>query len=130
MKAFILDRYGSKALRLAEMAEPSVGADDVLVQVHAAGVNQLDSKIRSGEFKLILPYKLPLILGNDLAGVVVGVGPGAERFSVGDEVFARPDKDSIGTFAELIAINETDLAIKPASITMTEAASVPLVGLA
>jgi len=72
MKAFILDHYGNAdGVRAGEMPEPQLREDDVLVQVHAAGVNQLDSKIRDGEFKLILPYHLPIILGHDVAGVVV-----------------------------------------------------------
>src|SRR5438552_10261495 len=101
MKAFIIDRYEKKdGGRLGEMPEPEVREDDVLVQIHAAGVNALDSKIRDGEFKLILPYRLPLILGNDVAGVVTGVGSRVQRFRPGDEVYARPDKDRIGTFAE------------------------------
>jgi NADPH:quinone reductase-like Zn-dependent oxidoreductase len=92
-------------------------------------VNPLDSKIRDGEFKLILPYRLPLILGNDVAGVVVAVGPNVRTFRPGDEVYARPDKDRIGTFAEFIAIDQADVALKPKNLTMEEAASVPLVGL-
>jgi NADPH:quinone reductase-like Zn-dependent oxidoreductase len=131
MKAFVVDRYGRSAdtLRAAEMPEPEVGERDVLVQVHAAGVNLLDAKIRNGEFKLFLPYRLPFVLGNDVAGVVVRVGSGVRKFTPGDEVYARPDKDRIGTFAEFISVNEDDLAPKPARLTMTEAASVPLVGL-
>src|SRR6266571_8710307 len=86
MKAFVVDRYKSKsAVRLGEMPEPEVRDDDVLVQVHAASLNQLDSKIRDGEFKLILPYRLPVILGNDVAGVVVRAGSRARRFKPGDE---------------------------------------------
>ena len=95
------------------MPEPELRENDVLVEVHAAGVNPLDSKIRSGEFKLILPYRLPLILGNDVAGVVMQVGPRVRRFKVGDEVYARPPQDRIGTFAERIAINEDAVAMKP-----------------
>src|SRR6267154_2114942 len=130
MKAFVLDRYKSKsAVRLGEMPEPEVRDDDVLVQVHAASLNQLDSKIRDGEFKLILPYRLPLILGNDVAGVVVRVGSTARRFKPGDEVYARPHQDRIGTFAEFIAMSEADVALKPKNLTMEEAASIPLVGL-
>lgn len=130
MRAFILDRYGSKvALRAGEVADPVVGEDDVLVQVHAAGVNLLDSKLRSGEFKLILPYRVPLVLGHDVAGVVVRVGARVTRFKVGDEVYARPADHRIGTFAELIAVKEPDLALKPKNLTMEEAASIPLVGL-
>lgn len=111
------------------MPDPQLRDDDVLVQIHAAGVNPLDSKIRDGEFKVILPYRLPLILGNELAGVVVRVGSGVRRFKPGDEVYARPDKDRIGAFAELISMNEDDEAIKPKTLTMEEAASIPLVGL-
>ena len=95
------------------MPEPELRDDDVLVQVHAAGVNVLDSKIRNGEFKLILPYRLPLVLGNDVAGVVVRVGSEVRRFKPGDEVYARPDTFRIGTFAEFIAMNEAAVAIKP-----------------
>lgn len=130
MKAFIIDRYKSKdGGRIGDMPEPALREDDVLVQVHAAGVNVLDNKIKDGEFKLILPYRLPLILGNDVAGVVVRVGSRVRRFKLGDEVYARPNKDRIGTFAEFISINEDDVAIKPKDITMEEAASIPLVGL-
>src|SRR5882672_2046878 len=107
MKAFILDRYGTAdRVRAGEMPDPQLREDDVLVQIHAAGVNLLDSKIRDGEFKRILPYRLPLILGNDLAGVVVRVGSRVRRFKVGDEVYARPDKDRIGAFAEFISMHE------------------------
>jgi len=130
MKAFIVDRYGSKdGLRAGEMPDPELREDDVLVQIHAAGVNPLDSGIRDGAFKLILPYRLPFILGNDLAGVVVRVGSRVRRFKPGDEVYARPDKDRIGAFAEFISMNEHDVAIKPKELTMEEAASIPLVGL-
>lgn len=111
------------------MPEPELRDDDVLVQIHAAGVNLLDSKIRDGEFKLILPYRLPLILGNDAAGVIVKVGPKVRRFKPGDEVYARPHQNRIGTFAEFIAMNEADVAMKPKNLTMEEAASIPLVGL-
>ncbi|ANN20003.1 NADPH:quinone oxidoreductase [Amycolatopsis orientalis] len=131
MRAFTLDRYGKTGndLRAADVPEPEVCENDVLVQIHAAGVNVLDAKIRDGEFKLILPYRLPLVLGNDVAGVVVQVGARVRKFKPGDEVYARPDKDRIGTFAEFIAIHEDDLAAKPKNLTMEEAASVPLVGL-
>jgi NADPH:quinone reductase-like Zn-dependent oxidoreductase len=130
MRAFILDRYGSKvALRAGEVADPEVREDDVLVQVHAAGVNLLDSKLRSGEFKLILPYRVPFVLGHDVAGVVVRVGARVKQFKAGDEVYARPADHRIGTFAELIAVQEKDLALKPKNLTMEEAASIPLVGL-
>jgi alcohol dehydrogenase len=130
MKAFIVDRYGrAEDVRAGEMPEPGLREDDVLVQIHAAGVNALDNKIRSGEFKLLLPFRLPLILGNDVAGIVVRVGSRVRRFKIGDEVYARPHHNRIGTFAELIAMNEADVAFKPKTLSMEEAASIPLVGL-
>jgi len=130
MKAFVLDRYGKKESgRLAKMPEPEVRDDDVLVQIHAASVNSLDVKIRKGEFKLILPYRMPLVLGHDVAGKVVKVGTRVRTFKVGDEVFARPDDFRIGTFAEYIAVKEASLAHKPNNLSMEEAASIPLVAL-
>ncbi|ESX84693.1 NADP-dependent oxidoreductase [Mesorhizobium sp. LSHC412B00] len=130
MKAFVVDKYNKKGiLRLAEMPEPELLDNDVLVEVHAAGVNLLDSKIRTGEFKLILPYRRPFILGHDVAGRVVRVGSKVRKFKPGDAVYARPRDGRIGTFAEFIAIDEADVALKPANLNMEEAASIPLVGL-
>lgn len=130
MKAFVVDRYGRKhGIRASDMPVPELRDDDVLIEIHAAGVNPLDAKIRDGEFKLILPYRLPLILGNDLAGVVARVGSRVRRFKPGDQVYARPPKDRIGTFAEFIAIEEDAVALKPTVLSMEEAASIPLVGL-
>jgi NADPH:quinone reductase-like Zn-dependent oxidoreductase len=130
VKAFVVDKYKRKgALRLANFPEPELRDDDVLVRVSATGVNLLDSKVRDGEFKLILPYRPPFILGHDVAGIVVRVGPKVKRFKVGDEVYARPRDHRVGTFAEFIAMNEADVALKPKNISMEEAASIPLVGL-
>ncbi|RSZ37246.1 MULTISPECIES: NADP-dependent oxidoreductase [unclassified Variovorax] len=130
MKAFVLERYGKKrALRSTEVPTPELRDDEVLVEVHAAGVNLLDAKIRNGEFKLILPYRLPLVLGHDVAGVVVEVGRRVRQFRPGDEVYARPDDFRIGTFAEFVPVKEASLALKPRNLTMAEAASIPLVGL-
>ena len=130
MKAFSLDRYGSADnVRFGEMPLPELREDDVLVEVHAAGLNLLDSKIANGEFKRILPYRLPIILGHDVAGVVVRTGSSVRQFKTGDEVYARPADGRIGAFAEFISIKEGDVAIKPKTLTMEEAASIPLVGL-
>jgi NADPH:quinone reductase-like Zn-dependent oxidoreductase len=130
MRAFIVDRYKKKsALRLGEMPEPALRDDDVLVEIHAAGLNLLDSKVRDGEFKLILPYRPPFILGHDLAGTVVRIGSKVRHLKPGDEVYGRPRDGRVGTFAEFIAVNEADLTLKPKNITMEEAASIPLVGL-
>ncbi|WP_068477059.1 NADP-dependent oxidoreductase [Pseudoclavibacter helvolus] len=128
MRAFTFSNYKGP-LREADVAEPIVGDHDVLVQVQAAGVNQLDEKIRIGEFKQILPYKLPLTLGHDVAGTVLRVGAAVRGFRPGDEVYARPRDHRIGTFAERIAIDEADAAPKPSSISMEQAGSLPLVAL-
>ena len=130
MKAFTLTRYGKKEkLQLTEIAEPVVQENDVLVQIHSAGVNSLDSLIRNGDFKLFLPYKTPFTLGHDVAGVVTKVGAKVSKFKVGDEVYSRPADYRVGTFAEYIAIDEKNVAPKPKNLSMEEAASIPLVGL-
>lgn len=130
MKAFIVKKYGKKEkLHLTDFAEPIVNENDVLVQVHSAGVNLLDSLIRNGEFKLFLPYKPPFINGHDVAGVVTKIGSKVSKFKVGDEVYSRPSDYRIGTFAESISIDEKDVALKPKNLSMEEAGSIPLVGL-
>lgn len=130
MKAYVLNKYSKNAsLQLTDMPVPLVKENDVLIEIHAAGLNLLDSKIMTGEFKLILPYKLPLILGHDVAGIVTKVGSKVTRFKVGDEVYSRPSDLRIGTFAEFIAIDEKDVAHKPENLSMEEAASIPLVAL-
>jgi NADPH:quinone reductase-like Zn-dependent oxidoreductase len=130
MKAFILDQYKKKGtLRLGDVPEPEVGDHDILVAIRAASLNPLDAKIRDGEFKLILPYRTPLIPGHDVAGIVVRVGKNVRKFKPGDEVYARARDGRIGAFAELIALDEADAALKPRNLSMVEAASIPLVGL-
>ncbi|MFD1002069.1 NADP-dependent oxidoreductase [Ohtaekwangia kribbensis] len=130
MKAFTINRYSKKEkLQLSEVTIPAIKENDVLVQVDAAGVNLLDSLIKNGDFKLFLPYKFPLTLGHDVAGIVTKVGSHVRKFKVGDAVYARPSDYSIGSFAEFISFNENDAALKPKKITMEEAASLPLVGL-
>jgi NADPH:quinone reductase-like Zn-dependent oxidoreductase len=96
----------------------------------AAGINPLDKMVRNGEFKFLLKYKTPFVLGHDVAGVVTRVGADVRDYKVGDEVYARPRDLRIGTFAEYIAIDHADIALKPHSLTMEESAAVPLVALA
>ena len=116
-------------MRLFDAPEPEPGPDEVLVEVEAAGLNPLDSKVRDGAFKPILPYKPPLVLGHEFAGTVVAIGANVRRVKVGDAVYARPRDGQIGAFAERITVKDADLALKPANLTMAEAASIPLVGL-
>jgi len=130
MKAFVVEKYGKGGLRAAHVPAPIVGPRDVLVRVSAAGINPLDKMVRNGEFKLILKYKTPFVLGHDLAGVVTQVGADVRDYKVGDEVYARPRDLRIGAFAEYIAVDHADIALKPNSLTMEESAAVPLVALA
>lgn len=130
MKTFQIYRYGRKEqLHLAEVPIPKIKDDEVLVDIYAAGLNPLDIKLKSGAFKLILPYKMPLTLGHDLAGIVSKTGKNVTRFKVGDEVYARVPDFHIGTLAEAIAVREDSVALKPRNLSFTEAASVPLVAL-
>jgi NADPH:quinone reductase-like Zn-dependent oxidoreductase len=130
MKAFVVAQYGKDGFGAADVPKPKVGTNDVLVRVGAASINPLDKMVRNGEFKQLLKYKPPFVIGHDVAGVVTQVGAAVHDFKVGDEVYARPRDLRIGTFAEYIAIDHNDVAPKPASLTMHEAAAVPLVALA
>lgn len=106
-------RYEERALRLADMPTPELRDDELLVEVHAAGVNQLDFKLRDGEFR---PHPCPIASpssGHDVAGVVVKAGSQARKFKVGDRVYARVDDFRIGSFAEYVPVGESSLALKP-----------------
>ncbi len=129
MKSYFIKQYQKEPAILGEMPEPIVHDDDVLVAVHAAGLNHLDLRIKSGEFKMLVPYSFPLILGHDVAGKVIAVGKNVRQFAVGDEVFARPRDGRIGAFAEKIAIHQDDVAKKPSNLSMADAAGLPLVAL-
>ena len=130
MKAALIDRYGSNEIvRVGETAIPTMGVADLLVRVHAASVNPVDFKTRDGKLKTLVKYRFPLVLGNDLAGVVSDVGAGVTRFKKGDAVYARADTNRIGTFAEFAAVRESVAALKPTNLTFEEAASLPLVAL-
>ncbi len=128
MRAFVLNKY-KEPLQEADVPEPVVGEHDVLVQVRAAGLNVVDEKIRAGAFKSFLRYELPQVMGSDVAGTVIGVGTKVREFALGDQVYAQPRMGRIGTFAERIAVPEADVALKPATVTLEEAGSLPLVAL-
>jgi alcohol dehydrogenase len=130
MRAFAIDRYGGpEVLTMRDLPEPEPGPGDLLVEIQAASVNPVDFKIRSGDVKVLIRDRFPLVLGCDCSGVVSRVGEGVTKFAPGDEVFARLRKDRIGTFAERALIDEVDAAKKPANLSHREAASIPLVGL-
>jgi len=128
MKAVVVTRYKERP-HIADVAEPIVGDGDVLIRVEAAGLNPLDQGIAMGGFAQILRYRLPVILGNELAGTVIRVGEQVHGFRPGDRVYSRPDAGRIGAFAERIAVGEADLALIPTAMRMEEAASLPLVAL-
>lgn len=131
MKIAQLKKYNKDSIRLnlAEAPIPEVTENDVLLKVVAAGVNPLDNMISRGEVKLITPYKLPLIAGNEVVGIVERVGSKVRRFKKGDRVFARLPLNRIGAFAEYVSVDSAALAHVPFYLTNTEAAAVPLTAL-
>ncbi len=130
MKAFVVTQYGPDGLQAAEVPTPGIGPHDVLVDIRAASINPLDKMVRNGEFKQFIRYKRPFPLGHDVAGVITEVGVDVQGFTIGDEVYSRPRDRRIGGFAEFIAIDTDDIALKPSSLSFEEAAAVPLVALA
>ena len=128
MKAAILREYGNDP-EVADVDRPVLADDSVMVEVRAAAINPIDWIVMAGYVQDMLPYELPWIVGYDVSGVVVEVGPDAQGFSVGDEVFARADSMQAGTMAEYAALKASDLAIKPDNISHVEAAGIPLAGL-
>jgi len=130
MKAIRIHQYGSNDnLRYEDVPLPEISTDDVLVKVYYAGVNPVDWKIREGYLQALIPYDLPFTLGWDVSGVVEAVGENVSNFKVGDEVYSRPDIARNGTYAEYVAIKNTELAFKPNTIDHAHAAGLPLAGL-
>jgi NADPH:quinone reductase-like Zn-dependent oxidoreductase len=130
MLAYVLESYGdaNHAVMRQEPA-PRPGAGEILVQVRAAGLNPVDFKIRQGKLRAILKSRLPIVMGNELAGEVVGLGANAAKFAIGDRVYARVAKDRLGAFAELACVDEKDTARMPLSLDFSSAAAVPLASL-
>jgi NADPH:quinone reductase-like Zn-dependent oxidoreductase len=130
MKAVRMHEYGGpEVLRYEDAPRPVAGPGDVLVRVHAAGINPVDVGIRTGFLKERMKHQLPLIPGWDVSGVVEAVGSGVARLKTGDEVYGRPDIMRDGSYAEYMAAKESDLALKPKSIDHVHAAAIPLAGL-
>ncbi len=130
MKAVRIHAYGnSNVLAFEEAPTPGITSNEVLVRVVAASVNPVDWKIREGYLKQMIPHPMPLTLGWDVSGVVVAVGAEVTRFRVGDAVYSRPDIKRNGTYAEYVAIRESEVALKPRTVSHIEAASLPLAGI-
>ena len=130
MLSYVLTRYGdASGMQLREVPDPSPAADEVLVEVHAAGLNPVDYKIRQGKLRPLFQLDLPLVTGSELAGVVIETGQAVTRFSVGDRVFARVDKRRMGAFAEFAAVHQDLVAGMPVGLDFAQAAGLPLAGL-
>ena len=131
MKAAVLTQYdkNGRKLEIQEVEKPSPREKEVLVKVFTAAVNPLDNMIIRGEVKLIVPYSLPLIMGNEFAGQVEAVGSAVKRFKAGDRVYGRMPLSKIGAFAEYAAVEEGALALIPDYLSYDEAATVPLTAL-
>ena len=131
MKAAVLEKYNKNdiSLTVKEVPMPHIADGEVLVKIKTAGVNPVDNMITRGEVKLIVPYKTPLIMGNEFAGVVEKVGKAVTKFKAGERVYGRMPLESIGAFAEYAAVRESALAVIPDSLTFEQAACVPLTAL-
>jgi alcohol dehydrogenase len=130
MRALVLTRYGgADAAEVRTVARPRAAPGEVLIQVHAFGLNPVDYKIREGQLRVIRRYPLPCVMGNELAGVVVEAGSGATRFRRGERVMARVSKDKMGAFAEYASVAEDWVAAVPPALSLDVAGGLPLAGL-
>lgn len=130
MKAARIHAYGDASeIRIEDAPLPTLSDDDVLIRVVATSVNPVDWKIRKGYLKSMIPYQMPLIMGWDVSGVVEQTGPAVTKFKPGDAVYSRPDIARNGAYAEYLAVRESEIAVKPATISHVEAASLPLVSI-
>lgn len=130
MRAFVLTRYGGpEVAELRDVSKPEPGRRDLLVRVYAAGLNPVDFKTREGKLRVVQRYRLPVVMGNEFAGIVEACGEDVTRFAPGDRVFARVPKDRLGAFAEFATVPEDVAAAMPATLDFDAAAAVPLAGL-
>jgi NADPH:quinone reductase-like Zn-dependent oxidoreductase len=130
MKAFIFRRYGkTPEIGFAQLPCPVLKPDELLVEVHAAGLNPIDNMITTGMFKPVVKLQLPAVMGSDMAGVVIQVGSSVTRFKLGDAVFASVFELGSGSLAEFAVVPEHAAAPKPANLDFVQAASIPMVGL-
>ncbi|MDP1708688.1 MAG: NADP-dependent oxidoreductase [Gammaproteobacteria bacterium] len=130
MRAIRIHQFGgAEVLRYEDAPQPVPGADEVLIRVHAAGVNPVDAKIRAGKLQGRVDHRLPLILGWDVAGTIEQTGADVTQFKPGDAVYARPDIARDGAYAEYIVVRASEVALKPESLDFIHAAAVPLSAL-
>jgi len=128
MKAATIQNYGD-AIEFTDIAKPNLKDDSVIIEVHTASLNPIDNILRMGYLKEMLPLTFPHVMGYDVSGVVVEVGKQVKKVKAGDAVYARPNQEDAGALAEFARVKESELAIVPANLSHTHAASVPLAGL-
>ena len=130
MKAVRIHAYGGpEVLHYEDAPIPQLNPDDLLIRVRAAAINPVDWKIREGDLQGVLNHQLPLTLGWDVSGEVAAVGPEVSQFKIGDAVYARPNIERDGGYAEYIAVKASEAAIKPVRLDHDHAAAVPLAAL-
>ena len=130
MRALVFERYGGPdQVVFADIPQPVLQPDEILVEVHASGLNPVDNMTRAGKMKPILRPRLPATLGSDVAGVVLEVGPRVTRFKPGDAIFASIFGLRTGALAEFAVVPENVAAHKPSRLDFVQAASIPMVGL-
>ncbi|MFN0140850.1 MAG: NADP-dependent oxidoreductase [Pyrinomonadaceae bacterium] len=128
MKVIQIHEYGDAyVLRYEDADKPAVLLNDVLIRVIATSFNLIDAKIRQGFMQEMLPKPFPIILGWDCAGIVAEIGENVTKFKVGDEVFGYPEFARGGTYAEFVAVDESQIALKPKTLSFVESASLPIV---
>jgi NADPH:quinone reductase-like Zn-dependent oxidoreductase len=131
MKAIRIHAYGgAEQMQLDDAPIPTCGANDVLVRVVAAGINPIDWKIRSGAMAQMIPKSFPITLGSDAAGVVSAVGGAATGFKTGDEVYFYAEFARGGSYAEYVAVDASQVALKPRTVPFAAAAALPIPGQA
>src|SRR6201982_958844 len=129
MRAAFITGYGDNSVvGFGDIADPTPGADEALIEVRAAGTNPVEISMREGHFKATLPFSFPQVMGYDIAGVVASA-PTGSAFNAGDEVYARIPNRRLGAYAERTVVPVRLLARKPRSLSFEEAASLPTVAL-
>jgi NADPH:quinone reductase-like Zn-dependent oxidoreductase len=130
MKAVIIRKYGKNdVVEIGDVPQPRCATGMVLIKVHAASINPLDWKVRSGMLRLITGSKFPKVLGSECAGEVVETSGGFSKFNQGDQLIGLSGVRSLGAFAEYTCLPETTIFAKPAGLTFEEAACIPVAGL-
>lgn len=131
MKALQIVKYGEikESLSINEVDKPTVGSNDILIEVKAAAINPIDKSIVLGNLQGMLPIPLPSTVAYDVSGIVIEIGSDVKAFEIGDLVYSRVPQEQMGTIAEYVAVSSMAVSKKPGNISFEEAAGLPLAGL-